>query len=87
MISKRGIICLDGGGPLDIPAVDEGKDGNAEDGKQLDGLVGRAALDQSCISHQRRLSEPLSTYKSNCQGTKTTGDHKYLHSGKNGLSA
>ena len=38
------ILCLDRGGPLDIPAVDKGKDCDAEDGQQLDGLVGRAAL-------------------------------------------
>ena len=37
-------MCLDRGRPLDIPAVDKGKDGDAEDGQQLDGLVGGAAL-------------------------------------------
>ena len=44
MCWKRGILCLDGGGRLDIPAVDKGKDGDAEEGEQLDGLVWRAAL-------------------------------------------
>ena len=37
-------MCLDRGRPLDIPAVDKGKDGDAEDGQQLDSLVGGAAL-------------------------------------------
>ena len=32
------IFHLDGGGPLDIPAVDKGKDGDAEDGEQFDHL-------------------------------------------------
>ena len=44
VVKKRVILCLDRGGPLDIPAVDKGKDCDAEDGQQLDGLVGRAAL-------------------------------------------
>ena len=41
---KNGILCLDCGGPFYIPAVDKGKNGDAEDGQQLDRLVGRAAL-------------------------------------------
>ena len=50
MFCKRQSLCLDGGGPLDIPAVDEGKDGDAEDGKQLDGLVGRTALGEVILT-------------------------------------
>ena len=41
---QKDIFHLDGGGPLDIPAVDKGKDGDAEDGQKLYGLVGRGAL-------------------------------------------
>ena len=56
---KSESLCLDGGGPLDVPAVDEGKDGDAEDGKQLDGLVGRAALGQEILTmHIALLSIP-----------------------------
>ena len=35
---QKDIFHLDGGGPLDIPAVDKGKDGDAEDGEQFDHL-------------------------------------------------
>ena len=35
---QKAIFHLDGGGPLDIPAVDKGKDGDAEDGEQFDHL-------------------------------------------------
>ena len=34
----KDIFHLYGGGPLDIPAVDKGKDGDAEDGEQFDHL-------------------------------------------------
>ena len=35
---QRDIFHLYGGGPLDIPAVDKGKDSDAEDGEQFDNL-------------------------------------------------
>ena len=35
---QNNIFHLDGGGPLDVPAVDKGKDGDAEDGEQFDHL-------------------------------------------------
>ena len=35
---QKDIFHLDGGGPLDIPAVDKSKDGDAEDGEQFDHL-------------------------------------------------
>ena len=35
---QNNIFHLYGGGPLDIPAVDKSKDGDAEDGEQFDNL-------------------------------------------------
>ena len=35
---QKDIFHLNGGGPLDIPAVDKSKDGDAEDGEQFDNL-------------------------------------------------
>ena len=47
---QKDIFHLYGGGPLDIPAVDKGKDGDAEDGEQFDHLEIKDLVDVILIS-------------------------------------
>ena len=53
------IFHLDSGGPLDIPAVDKGKDGDAEDGEQFDHLEIKDLVNAILISRLIQFMNPL----------------------------
>ena len=95
---QKDIFHLDGGGPLDIPAVDKGKDGNAEDGEQFDHLEIKDLVNVILISRLTQFINSFTTLRFRIQILRysyfQSFDMSFLstssvveHSGKNGLRA
>ena len=60
---QKDIFHLDGGGPLDIPAVDKGKDSDAEDREQFDHLEIEDLVNVILISRLMQFINSLTTLR------------------------
>ena len=95
---QKDIFHLYGGGPLDIPAVDKGKDGDAEDREQFDHLEIKDLVNVILISRLIKFINSLTTLRFMIQILRYSYFQSYdmrilttssggEHSGKNGLRA
>ena len=95
---QNNIFHLDGGGPLDVPAVDKGKDGDAEDGEQFDHLEIEDLVNVILTSRLIQFINSFTTlrfmiqilrysYLQSLDMSSLTTSSGGEHSGKNGLRA
>ena len=95
---QNNIFHLYGGGPIDIPVVDKGKDSDAEDGEQFDHLEIKDLVNVILISRLIQFINSLTTLRFMIQILRDSYFQSFdmsilttssggEHSGKNGLRA